>query len=159
MPQRIRSEPGFGGRSCTGAVRGLWVGGHKWGHTPPHSCFEASEVAPAARVFGGPLLTADRGATPSPQVHPGGWCVCTRGGRELIFGAPQAVSWPCGSLLQEIPADVYFKPPSLCSVLISFAPSSKWELFSLGVNGAASLQLSWLGANKEAPCARLFYRI
>lgn len=86
----------------------------------------------------GPLgapLTADRGARCVPQVHPGGRYVCTRKGVGLS-AAPQAVSWPCGSPLQEIPADGYFKPPLLCA-LGSFpllrAPSSKWEPFGLDV--------------------------
>lgn len=65
-----------------------------------------------------------QGCTTHPP-SPGAGVVCmhTRSW-ELIFGAPQAVSWPCGSRLQEIPADAYFKPPSLCSVLISFAVGS-----------------------------------
>lgn len=93
----------------------------------------ASELAPGARAFGGP--SADRGARCVPQVHPGGRYVCTRKGVGLS-AAPQAVSWPCGSPLQEIPADVYFKPPLLCalgSFPLQRAPSSKWEPFGLDV--------------------------
>lgn len=93
---------------------------------------------PASELAPGPLgapLTADRGARCVPQVRPGGRYVCTRKGVGLS-AAPQAVSWPCGSPLQEIPADVYFKPPLLCalgSFPLQRAPSSKWEPFGLDV--------------------------
>lgn len=52
-------------------------------------------------------------------------------GEGLIVIAPEAVSWSCHSL-QEIPADVYLKPPSLLSVLISWAVGFFLYLGALG---------------------------